>query len=50
VFAAVFPAHLAHLEQVFADFTQQDYDNAVAMLQKLKSAFQAANSSMEETA
>lgn len=50
VFAKVFPVHLAHFEQVFAGFTQQDYDHAVAVLQKLKLAFQAASSHMEEAA
>ncbi len=48
VFAQVFPEHLAHLEQVFSGYTQQDFDNIVAVLQKLKQAFQATGTPMEE--
>ena len=48
LFEKVFPAHLAYLEQVFADFSQQDFDQAVAMLQKLKQAFHSKTQFTEE--
>lgn len=50
VFAKVFPAHLSHLEQAFANFSQQDMDSSVAVLQLLKTAFSAASSNLEEAA
>ena len=50
LFARVFPAHLSHLEQVFADFSQKDLDSAEAALQNLKSALLAASMNIEEAA
>lgn len=50
LFANVFPAHLAHLEQVFTDFSQKDFDLSVAALQQLRDAFVAAGENLEEAA
>jgi DNA-binding MarR family transcriptional regulator len=50
LFTQIFPAHLAHLEQVFEHFSPQDFDQSVAALQKLKDAFQAAGINLEEAA
>ncbi len=50
MFTRVFPAHLAHLQQVFAGYAQQDLDNAEAALKQLKLAFQALGTNIEEAA
>lgn len=50
LFAQVFPAHVSHLEQVFGNFSQQDFENAEVVLQQLKDAFSAANTNLEEAA
>jgi MarR family transcriptional regulator, 2-MHQ and catechol-resistance regulon repressor len=50
MFAQVFPVHLAHLEQVFAGFTQRDMDQSEAALQKLRDAFAAASKNLGEVA
>jgi DNA-binding MarR family transcriptional regulator len=43
MFDKVFPAHLGHLEQVFASFSQKDFNNAKATLKQLKEAFTSAS-------
>lgn len=50
LFAQVFPAHLSHLEQVFGNFSQKDFENTEVVLQQLKDAFLAANTNLEEVA
>ena len=50
LFAKVFPAHLNHVEQVFADFSQKDLDRMEATLQQLKEAFLAGNIQKAEAA
>lgn len=50
MFARVFPQHLAHLQQVFAGFTPQDYERTVSVLRKLKCAFHEAGNDKEEAA
>ena len=50
LFARVFSAHMAHLQRVFANFSQKDLDNTEAVLQKLKVAFVAASMKLEEEA
>lgn len=50
LFAQVFPAHLSHLEQVFGNFSQIDFENTEVVLQQLKDAFLAANTDLEEAA
>jgi DNA-binding MarR family transcriptional regulator len=50
LFAKIFPAHLAHLEQVFSGFSTKDFDLSVAALQKLRNAFVAAGENLEEAA
>jgi MarR family transcriptional regulator, 2-MHQ and catechol-resistance regulon repressor len=50
LFTRIFPAHLAHLEQVFGNFSQLDMDSSAAVLQKLKDAFSAASMNLEEAA
>ncbi len=42
-FAQVFPAHMNHIEQVFAAFSQTDLDNTEATLHRLREAFSAAS-------
>ncbi len=44
LFARVFPAHLSHIEQVFATFSQADLDNTEATLHRLHEALSAASS------
>lgn len=43
MFDRVFPAHLGHLEQVFAAYSKKDFDNAKAMLKQMKEAFVSAS-------
>jgi MarR family transcriptional regulator, 2-MHQ and catechol-resistance regulon repressor len=50
LFARIFPAHLSHLELVFAAYTQKNLDNTEAVLQQLKEAFSAASMNLEEAA
>lgn len=50
LFAQVFPAHLSHLEQVFGNFSQKDFENTEVVLQQLKDAFLAANTDLVEAA
>ncbi len=50
MFAKVFPAHLNHLDQVFADFKQKDLQNTESVLRQLKEAFSAAGIQIEEAA
>ena len=50
LFVQVFPAHLSHLEQVFGNFSQKDFENTEVVLQQLKDAFLAANADLEEAA
>ncbi|MFA6901753.1 MAG: MarR family transcriptional regulator [Gallionellaceae bacterium] len=50
LFAQVFPAHLAHLEQAFGNFSRQDFEAAELVLQQLKDAFLAAHTNLEEAA
>lgn len=50
LFARVFPAHLSHIEQVFAAYTQKNLDNTEAVLRQLKDAFSAASLNLEEAA
>lgn len=49
MFVRVFPAHLSYLEQVFGNFSQNDFENTGAVLQQLKDAFLAADANLEET-
>ena len=49
LFSRVFPAHLSHLDQVFGNFSQQDFDNTEAALKQLRVAFSAANLNLEAT-
>ena len=50
LFVRVFPAHLAHLEQVFGKYSQKDFENTEVVLQQLKDAFLAAHTDLEEAA
>lgn len=50
LFAKVFPAHLAHLEQVFSGFSQKNLDVTEAVLHQLRQAFAAASMNLKEAA
>lgn len=50
LFSKVFPAHLAYLQQAFTAYTQQEFDQTVVVLQKLKMAFQEAQIEHSEAA
>jgi len=44
LFTRIFPAHLAHVGQAFAAFSQADINNMEATLRQLRAAFSAASS------
>ena len=48
MFAKIFPVHLAHFQQVFAGYEQQDLDSVKEALKQLKLAFQALGTNIEE--
>jgi DNA-binding MarR family transcriptional regulator len=50
LFSRVFPAHLKHLELVFAEFSQKDLDATRSALQHLKQAFSTASENQQEAA
>ena len=50
MFAKVFPAHLEYLQQVFAGYKAQDFEQMAATLRQLKEAFRNADLNMEEAA
>lgn len=50
LFAKVFPAHLCHLEQVFAGLPRKDIENTAIVLKQLRVAFSAASLNLKEAA
>jgi len=50
LFARVFPAHLAYLEQVFAAWSQKNLDTTQAALRQLRDVFYAASNNLKEAA
>ena len=42
MFDKVFPAHLTHLGQIFANFNTEDYTRIKAALQNLRAAFESS--------
>jgi len=50
MFAQVFPAHLQHLQCVFANYAPAELEQAAAVLRQLKVAFNNAGNNLEEAA
>jgi MarR family transcriptional regulator, 2-MHQ and catechol-resistance regulon repressor len=46
-FARIFPAHMAHIERVFAKFSPEELDELTANLHRLREAFSFAHSSKQ---
>ena len=49
LFARIFPAHMSHVGQAFATFSQEDLDNMVATLYRLRVAFSSASTKANHT-
>lgn len=50
MFARVFPAHLEYLQQAFAGYKAQDFEQMAATLRQLKEAFHNADTQIGEAA
>lgn len=50
LFARVFPAHMAHLEQAFSSYSQKNLDSTEAVLHQLRQLFADASITFREAA